>query len=220
MKPSSANLRSLRCLLFKNSPVPVRASSPRRAAFTLTELLVVISIIGVLLGLLYGAIRTVSRFSRETITRGELGNIEAAWKQYYNYYHTWPTNDVESAGNTIDASKFRRFDTSSGDVQYELGPVLASILAGNSNISGQVSLNADGVAFLDFTRFDSAAAPISAWGASRGQRYFVKLDVSGDNQLVVPVDTTGTATTNIFRRVAVWTANPDRPGILIGNWQQ
>ena len=81
MKSFLANLRFLCCLLFKNS------STPTRAAFTLTELLVVITVISILLGLLYGAIRTVSRYSRETITRAELANIEAAFKQYYNYYH-------------------------------------------------------------------------------------------------------------------------------------
>ena len=197
----------------------VETDPARRAAFTLTELLVSITIIAILLGLLYGAIRTVSRYSRETITRGELSNIEAAWKHYYNYYHAWPTNDVESAGSSISAAGFRRFDNSDGDVQYELGPYLASMLAGDTNNSSTIGLNTDGVAFLDFTRFDSTAAPISAWGPLRGQRYFVKLDVSGDNQLTVPIDTNN-HTTNIFRRVAVWTANPDRSGILIGSWMQ
>ena len=208
MKSSPANLRSLRCLLFKNRTIS-------RAAFTLTELLVVITIIAILLGLLYGAIRTVSRFSRETITRGELASIEAAWKHYYNYYHTWPTNDVEGSG-------FTQPSTTDPDETYTIGPRLAGILAGTAFTNNDSTLlNADGVPFLELTRFDSAGAPVSAWGASRGQRYFVKLDVNGDNLLTVPVDTTANgSTTNIARRVAVWTANPDRPGILIGSWQQ
>ena len=176
----------------------------------------VITIIAILLGLLYGAIRTVSRFSRETITRGELANIEAAWKQYYNYYHTWPSNNVESANNNTvwpgpDAQ---------GDITYEIGPVLARMLAGAAVTNGATILNTDGIAFLELTRFDSAGAPISAWGASRGQRYYVKLDINGDNQLLlVPSDTNGN-TTNLLRRVAAWTTNPDRPGILIGSWMQ
>ena len=199
---------------------PHSAFRTPRSAFTLTELLVVITIIAILLGLLYGAIRTVSRFSRETITRGELANIEAAWKQYYNYYHTWPSTQVESSASPSALWSYV-LPGPNDDVLYEIGPKLASMLAGNSNITSTVSLNPDGVSFLELTRFDSAGAPISAWGASRGQRYYVKLDLNGDNQLTVPIDATVSGnTTNIFRRVAAWTANPDRPGILIGSWMQ
>ena len=186
------------------------------AAFTLLELLVVITVIAILLGLLYGAIRTVSRYSRETITRCELSNIEVAWKHYYDSYHVWPTNDVENASS---APAFEQ--DPAGDVQYEIGPLLARMLEGTpTNAAGYPPLNPDGVSFLELTRFDQSAAPVNAWGVMRGQRYFVKLDVNGDNVLNVPTDlpVVSSHTTNIFRRVAVWTANPDRPGILIGNW--
>ncbi len=173
-----------------------------RNAFTLTELLVVITIISILLGMLYGAIRTVSRYSRETITRGELANIETAWNQYYNYYHTWPTNDVPD----------------NGDLQYEIGPILAAMLAGNTNTPSATLLNPDAVPFLDLTRFDSTNAPVNAWGTRWGEHYSVILDVNGDNTLLVPSDSSGTPT-NIFRRVAVWTRNPELNKI-IGSWQQ
>ncbi len=187
------------------------------AAFTMLELLVVITVIAILLGMLYGAIRTVSRYSRETITRGELANIEAAWKQYYSCYHSWPTNNVD--GGTT----FTQPTNTDADVAYEIGPVLARMLEGTpTNAPGFLPLNPDGVSFLELTRFDAAAAPISAWGASRGQRYTVKLDVNGDNTLLVPnnMSEVNNPTNTIFRRVAVWTANPDRPGILIGSWMQ
>ncbi len=225
-------LRFLRCLLFKYGIVPAmtglsrsifafRSSRSRKNAFTLLELLVVITIIAILLGLLYGTIHTVSRYSRETITRGELANIEAAWKQYYSYYHTWPTNDVEKVGNSISAAGFQRYK-SDGDLQYELGPYLANMLAGVTSDTTTAGLNQDGVVFMEFTRFDKETppAPISAWGWSRGQRYYVKLDVNGDNTLLVPADAPGSNPTNtIFRRVAVWTVNPDLPGHLIVNWK-
>lgn len=194
---------------------PHSAFRTPRSAFTLTELLVVITIIAILLGLLYGAIRTVSRFSRETITRGELANIEAAWKQYYNYYHSWPSNDVEGAGYTQPTA-------SDPDETYEIGPRLARMLEGTpTNAPGFPPLNPDAVPFLELTRFDSAGAPISAWGVSRGQRYFVKLDLNGDSALSVPTNTVPNVQyTTVFRHVAAWTANPDRPGILIGSWMQ
>ena len=198
---------------------PQSAIRNPQSGFTLTELLVVITIIAILLGLLYGAIRTFSRYSRETITRGELNNMEGAWKQYYACYHTWPTNAVEDPSTASGITSFQRFDISDGDVQYEIGPLLARVLAGAAYTNGAVILNPDGVAFLELTRFDKQAAPVSAWGDIRGQRYFVKLDLNGDNVLSVPVDTNNNRT-NIFRRVAVWTAHPDKPGSLIGSWQQ
>ena len=222
---------------------PLRSSrlcenrSPR-SAFTLAELLLVITIIAILLGLLYSAIKTASRYSRETITRGELVNIEAAWKQYYAYYHSWPTNDVEEVGATTVDNQFRyKVLTDSddgagrgGDVQYEIGPRLARMLEGtptnNTTTSPYVVLNPDAVPFLELTRFEKGTgAPINAWGDLRGKRYFVKLDFNDDNTLSVPVSiptTTNTVgqTTNVFRRVAVWTVHPEKPGEIIGSWQR
>lgn len=216
------------CLLF----TPPRASP--RAAFTLPELLIVITILGILLGLLYGAIKTVTRYSRETITRSELVNIESAWKRYYDYYHVWPTNRVEAlepATDTHYQQRYVRPVAESGDVQYEIGPNFARMLAGVAitNTPEGIPINPDGtpintdaIPFLEMTRFDSFGAPVSAWGAVRGQRYFVKLDASGDNMLTVPTNVSQSVvmTTNVFRRVAAWTVHPDKPGTVIGSWQQ
>jgi len=189
--------------------------------FTLPELLVVITIIAILLGLLYSAIKTVSRYSRETITRSELVNIEAALKQYFAYYHCWPTNNIESA-SVITAWGY---STADGDVQYEIGPVLARTLEGRAWTNSANSadfLNADAVPFIELTRFDGSGAPINAWGSSRGQRYYVKLDLNGDGQIAVPtvVNSSASSTlTNLFRSVGVWTVNPDKNTIL-SSWQQ
>jgi prepilin-type N-terminal cleavage/methylation domain-containing protein len=178
-----------------------RSRPAGRAAFTLTELLVVISIVAILLGLLYGAIRTVNRYSRETITRGELANLEAAWKQYYAYYHVWPTNNIEA----------------DGDARIEIDQQIAAMLSGHPTNG----LNPDAIPFLDFTRFNSKdAAPISAWGDRGGERYIVRLDANGDNTLNVPLDKDGKTSNSIYRQVAVWTANPELPPKIIANWQQ
>jgi prepilin-type N-terminal cleavage/methylation domain-containing protein len=224
--------------LTSRSELPLRRDKPAggdpRAAFTLAELLLVITIIAILLGLLYSAIKTAGRYSRETITRGELVNIEAAWKQYYAYYHTWPTNDVEDvASNPRDTDNQIRYKVLTdsddgagrgGDVQYEIGPRLARMLEGTpTNAPSFLVLNPDAVPFLELTRFEKGTgAPISAWGDLRGKRYFVKLDVNDDNTLFVPTNVTSTVTlgTNVFRRVAVWTVHPEKPGEIIGSWQR
>lgn len=199
-----------------------------RAAFTLAELLLVITILAILLGLLYSAIKTAGRYSRETITRGEETAIESAWKQYFAYYHTWPTNDIEGASNLRDTDNQLRYECPvDGDVQYEIGPLLARMLEGvpttNTTTTPNVVLNPDAVPFLELTRFEKGTgAPISAWGDLRGKRYFVKLDFNCDNTLSVPTNSSGAATavTNIVRRVAVWTVHPENPGEIIGSWQR
>lgn len=204
------------------SHAALRRVAPGRvkAGFTLPEILLVITIIAILLGMLYSAIRTVSRYSRETITRSELASIEAAWRHYYDYYHAWPTNRIEAAVYAYEQDP-------NGDIKYEIGPVLARMLQGTALTNDLVSVvNADAIPFLELTRFEKGtAAPINAWGDLNGQRYVVKLDISGDNTLSVPVDSTGTTTTNILRRVAAWTINPDKTdssghNLIIGSWQQ
>jgi prepilin-type N-terminal cleavage/methylation domain-containing protein len=212
--PHNPFLRSRRLLLFETA-------RPQRSGFTLPELLVVITVIGILLAMLYSAIKTATRYSRETITRAELVNIESAWRQYYAHYRAWPSNDVENAGG--DPLKY---SAANGDLLYEIGPRLARMLAGGALTNGGFLLNPDGVVFLDFSRYESSpsdpskAAPVSAWGSLRGRRYCVMLDANGDNALAVPVDAASTVHTNIFRPAAAWTVHPDKPGQIIGSWQQ
>jgi len=186
-----------------------------RRAFTLVELLVTISIISILLGLLISTVRAVRRFSRQTITRGELKNIEAAWKQFYAHYQYWPNAETVAAVSRAD---------SAGDAQYELLAPLARMLAGETipdiadDPAGIETYNADAIAFLELTRFNSAGDPVNAWGHAREievadtgkekpNTYVVVFDTNGDNQILVELP--DEPATNLFRSVAVWTENPE-----------
>jgi prepilin-type N-terminal cleavage/methylation domain-containing protein len=212
------------------SPSP--SESRHRRAFTLIELLLVISIISIILGMLVSTVRAVRRFSRQTITRGEIKNIEAAWKQFYTHYQYWP--NAENIGGVL-----RTPDV--GDAQYELLAPLARMLAG-SNITdivgdsgGITTYNADKIAFLELSRFNGID-PVNAWGRdhtiapvgkTKPNTYVVVFDTDGDNQITVSLP--GESPTNIFRSVAVWTENPeysvgtaagDGPQHYFGSWME
>ena len=198
------------------SPSPIE---PRhRRAFTLIELLLVISIISIILGMLVSTVRAVRRFSRQTITRGEIKNIEAAWKQFYTHYQYWPNAKfIGGVPRTPDVN---------GDAEYELLAPLARMLAG-SNITdivgdpgGITTYNADKIAFLELSRFNDQADPVNAWGRDHTisglgktpNTYVVIFDADGDNQITVSLPALpGEPATNIvlFRSVAVWTENPE-----------
>jgi len=182
----------------------------------MVEMLLVVSIISILLGMLYSAIRSVQRYSRESITRGEMKNIESAWKQYYAHYQCWPTGIVWSVAGMTAASAPEEVD---GDIQYTLDVPFARMLEGRAitnQADGQV-LNSEAIAFLELTRFDKDGAPINAWGTPKGRHYTVMFDLNGDNQ-VSPV-TNGTTRSAIFRSVAVWTEHPEK-AIILGSWER
>jgi prepilin-type N-terminal cleavage/methylation domain-containing protein len=212
------------------SPSPIEPRHSR--AFTLVEMLLVISIISIILGMLVSTVRAVRRFSRQTITRGEIKNIEAAWKQFYAHYQYWP--NAENIGGVL-----RTPDV--GDAQYELLAPLARMLAG-SNITdivgdsgGITPYNADKIAFLELSRFNDQADPVNAWGRDHTisglgktpNTYVVIFDADGDNQITVSFP--DGSETNIFRSVAVWTENPeysvgtaagDGPQHYFGSWME
>lgn len=186
-----------------------------RRAFTLVELLLVISIISIILGMLVSTVRAVRRFSRQTITCGEIKNIEAAWKQFYAHYQYWPNAEMIGDVPRTDVN---------GDAQYELLAPLARMLEG-SNITSIVEIpagittyNADKIAFLELARFNAQADPVNAWGRDRTiplagktpNTYVVIFDSNGDNQITVHFPSEfGVPATNIFRSVVVWTENPE-----------
>ena len=184
--------------------------------------------------MLVSTVRAVRRFSRQTITRGEIKNIEAAWKQFYAHYQYWPWPSAAVINTVTHVDE-------NGDVQYELRAPLARMLAG-SNITdivgdpgGITTYNADKIAFLELSRFNDQADPINAWGRDHTisglgktpNTYVVIFDTDGDNQITVALPD-GSAT-NIFRSVAVWTENPeysvgtaagDGPQRYFGSWME
>lgn len=65
-----------------------------RKGFTLVELLVVISIIGVLAGLLLVNLSNVRERGRDTQRKSDLNQLKTALRLYFNDYQTYPADDT------------------------------------------------------------------------------------------------------------------------------
>jgi hypothetical protein len=112
------------------------------------------------------------------------------------------------------------FPAGTGDIQYTLDENFARMLQGAAITNGATIDNADGIAFLEFTRFNKAGEPVNAWGPDLGGVYYVMLDVDGNNEVSPPGPSNNFTPTNIFRSVVVWTEHPEKEKYLLTSWER
>jgi len=202
--------------------------------FTLIEMLVVISIISVLLGLLYGALERAKKFSRRAMAYTEIKNIETAFKQYYAHYNTWPSNDVANIQLT-----------SGQDSGFFINREIADVLQGyRIDAANHMDLiNPEAIPFIEFARFSTSEEngppvnPFKSINNTQGDNsrsYYVLFDTNGDRQIIIsqsilPEGVTA-PTDPIIASVVVWTYIPatrttDSRGVqqaitdtILGSW--
>jgi prepilin-type N-terminal cleavage/methylation domain-containing protein len=131
----------------------------RQTGFTLVELLVVISIVGLLAGLMTVAVPRAMESGKKAKAKGELTAIVAAVKAYKQEYGRWPG----SVTATSDAT-FEDADSKS----------LLSALGGTSNALVE---NPKSVRFLEGAGTDGTMQ--DPWG----MQYFVILDADDSNSM-------------------------------------
>ena len=139
-----------------------------RAAFTLVELLVVVTIIGLLVGLISVAVPKAIESGMNAKAKGELTAIVAAVKAYKQEYGQWPV-----AKSKMDAVADEYNSWYGPPTQEQESKDLMKILSGDITVQkeGQ-TMNPKGVRFLEGANTDGTFQ--DPWG----KQYCVKMDTN------------------------------------------
>jgi len=107
-----------------------RGSTPRRptAAFTLIELLAVITVIGILAGLTLGAAGAVRRHGASSTAKAEVAALQAACDRFFADYNSYPTTTNSMPD---PSSNLRPTD----NIYTTAGQTLFTNLVGSTNLS-------------------------------------------------------------------------------------
>ena len=166
------------------------------AAFTLVELLVVISIIGLLAGLAVPAINGAMKSAKKSEVAAVAQSIRTAIIAWNSEYGTWPTNGVTASGTsfTTDKNFFDMMTTTTNN-------------------------NPRGIIFLEVpTKFTNSTGIVTPTGYLKGSNASFRFAVDAAGTGVV--SNVGFENTNLRTAVAVWapdSANPTTKSV--GTWK-
>ncbi len=193
--------------------------TPLPRAFTLMELLVVISIIAILMGLLFPAVNSIREQMRRAQARNDVGNIVAAVKQFQTDYGKYPrvaaapaAGDVlvgdEDAKATIDNSALmdtlRAIDRGLNE-RHLLNPKRVVFLEGRTASDAKEPR----AGFADKAESKKRGSFYDPWG----RQYGVVMDTDNDNQITVAEQYSDFAGDNA-PRVGVGAFSPGRDNKL------
>jgi prepilin-type N-terminal cleavage/methylation domain-containing protein len=180
-----------------NSHPPRRIS---QFAFTLIELLTVITIIAILMGLLFPAIGVVKDQARKAEAKAAVAGIAAAVKQYYTEYGKYPV--AQAAGATAPTADLMYGDPSltgtpiSNEFLFNVLRNIPSTATNNAAVAGSnaTALNPRAIVFFE-GKAATTDAPRSGFipssattGAGSfvdpwGKQYCIAIDTDYDNQI-------------------------------------
>ena len=159
--------------------------------FTLVETLVVISIVGLLAGLVTVAVPRAMEAGKKAKAKGELTAIVAAVKAYKQEYGRWPATEPISANSSAEFGAWYGPSKWASGTGLSRGKDLIKILSGQNVGAGLGStwptlMNPKQVRFLEGAQSDGTF--LDPWGI----QYCVKMDVNESGGLEYGTGNSGT----------------------------